>query len=373
MLITIVVVAFIGAVFWLAARQVGRARAHWGAVAQALGLEFRPGGALKTMEMLGQIDGLTVHVRTVSRNAGNHSQLFTVVDVAPTAPLPAGLRVHREGIGTRLIKALGGQDIPLSDPTADAGLRVRGDDPAAVRAVLDHPSAAPALRAVMDGAAHTRLEKETLTLEVGGYGIDALEALVRTAVAGARALDAAVQAPWSALAATHGLQHQETPGDATLSGEIDGLHVLVRAQRAGAGARTRIQVDLCGGLPPGVRIRAGAGGPRLGDPILDGRVTVETDPDDPAVHAAALRWLQARIQDPRHDLRGCLMDVLHGMPDACVESGSVRCGLPHRAGPGLPDLLRRMVALGAALSDPPAQGPAGGQRQRSPGAHRQRG
>ena len=373
-LIVIATAVLIGVVFTFAARQMRKARDHWRAVAGEFGLDFQPGGVFKGMQMTGSIDGLSVRVHTVSRNAGNHSQLYTVVDVHPSAALPDGLRLHREGLGTKLIKALGGQDIPLADRLADEKLRVRGQDPAAVQAVLDHPAAVPALFAVMGGKGYTRFDDGKLTIEVTGYAIGEVAKMVRTAVDGARALDQAVQAPWAALAEAHGLRHEESWDSATLDGQIDGLPLLVRTQRSDERARTRVQVTLRGGLPTGVRIRAGEGGPRLGDPILDGRVIVESTTRDTAHVDAAIRWIQTRLQDPRHDLRGCLMDILQGMPGATVEAGTVHCELPRRAGPELADTVTRMVALGAALSDrqPPGGADPELERRRRSAAARQR-
>lgn len=369
-LITLAVVGLVGIAIAFAARHTRKARDHWRAIAGALGLAFRPGGMFKSMEMEGEIDGLSVRVHTISRSMGNHSQLYTVVDVRPTAPLPAGLRLHKEGLGTKLIKVLGGQDIPLADAEADPKLRVRGDDPVAVQAVLDHPAARPALLAVMGGKAHTRLDEGTLTIEVAGYAVGEVESMVRTAVDGARALDGAVRAPWAALAEAQGLRHEELADSATLDGHVGGLPLLVRARTGSGHARTRIQVGLEGGLPPGVRIRAGEGGPRLGDPILDGRIIIESTTRDSGTRDAAIQWIRARIQDPRHDLRGCLMDVLQGLPQSAVEDGAVHCEVPRRAGPELAELVDRMLALGVALSDAPPPGEAERDRQRRHAAAR---
>jgi hypothetical protein len=353
-LLTMGIVAVVGAVFYFAARQTRKAREGWAAIAREHDLRFRPGGWLKGMEMTGDIGGIPVKVHTISRSAGNHSQLYTVVEARPTAPLPAGLRLHKEGLGTKIVKAFGGQDIPLEDALFDAKLRVRGDDPAAVKAVLDQPAAEAGMQAVVGGKAYTRFEDGALILEQHGYALGELDAMVRTAVAGAQGLDIAVREPWARIARDRGLRHEETATSATLDGVLRDLAVLVRVRHSGERARTDIAIALEGGLPSGVRIRAGEGSPRLGDPILDGRVIVESTGRDPRPRDAAIAWMKVRLQDPRQDLRGCLMDVLQGLPGARIEDGRLLYTLERRPGPELAEMLDRLIALGAALSEPGA-------------------
>lgn len=370
--LTVGIVAVLGVVFGFAARQTRKAREGWARIARDHGLAFTPGGFFKGMEMTGTIDGIPVRVHTISRNAGNHSQLYTVVEARPTAPLPAGLRLHKEGLGTKLVKVLGGQDIPIANDLLDDKLRVRGDDPPAVQGVLDHPAAEPALQAVVSGKAYTRFDEGRLVVEHTGYGLAELEGMIRAAVAGAGGLDEAVRGPWADLARARGLHHDETADEATLAGRIRGLDLRVRARQSGGHARTLIQVQLDGGLPRGVRIRAGEGGPRIGDPILDGRTIVEATTRDPRPQEAAIAWMQRRLQDPRHDLRGCLMDVLQGLPGATVEDGVLSYSVDRRAGPELAELLERLGALGAALSDPGAPDPERQAAARRAAAMRQR-
>ncbi len=346
------VVGVTGLAVSVRAWEIWRSREHWRAMADALGLELSATGSIfKHWNMTGEIDGLSIDVQTIHRGGAEDRRLFTVINAHPSIPPPAGLRLEREALETRLITMLGGQDIPLRDPLADEKLRVRGQHPTAVQAVLDHPTARPILVAVMEGKARTRFDDNKLTIETSGDAVEELEALVRTAVGGVQALDQAARAPWVALAETHGLRYEEASGAATLDGDIHGLPLLVRAQYSRDHSRTRIQVTLRGGLPNGVRIRTGASGLRIGDPLLDGRAGIESLTRDTTHNDAAIRRPQRRLRDPGQDLRGCLMDVLQGMPGATVEGGTVRRDMPHRAGPELADSIDRMVALGQALSD----------------------
>jgi hypothetical protein len=111
-----------------------------------------------------------------------------------------------------------------------------------------------------------------------------------------------------------------------------------------------------------VRLRAGKGSVHLGDPILDGRLIIEPVDlaGDAPVPPDAIAWLKARLQDPAHDLRGCLMDVLQGLEGAAVEDGDVTLEHAGQAGPEVVDVIRRLTALGVALSD--CDGTSGGGR-----------
>ena len=118
----------------------------------------------------------------------------------------------------------------------------------------------------------------------------------------------------------------------------------------------RIRIELVGGLPAGTTLEAGSGGSTLGDPILDGRIERSSSSARSSEREAGLRFLHARLEDPRHDLRGCLLDVLVGLPRSRVHDGGVEIEFQHDAHP-LSELLERLGALAAALSDPPDPAP----------------
>lgn len=348
----VVLVVFVVGLFWLVARQNRRARAHWAAVAGRLGLSLKAGSLVKQTGLRGTIDGVELLVHSITRGGGKHTKIVTVVEARPAVPLPEGLRLDREGLGAKLLAKLGSQDIPLAHETLDGRVRVRGERPGAVQAVLDHPRATAALEAVADGSERTRLEDGRLILEKTGFLSTGLDTLIEAALAGARGLDDAVRAPWGAAADSWGLRHVETAEDATLEGEASGLPVRVHAAWRGEPVRTRISAGLVGGLPGGVRIVPGGDGPRLGDPVLDGRVVVEwVEGGGPEALDAALDWMRGRLAESGPDLRGCLLDVLHGIPGARIEDGVVSVELEGRVGPELEHLLERLIALARALSD----------------------
>lgn len=355
-LIALGLATVVGGIVGSAVIQTRGVREHWRKTATALGLAFDKGGFTETMTMRGRLDGIAINVGVVHRSVGETRVAYTVVAATPNVPLPEGLHVHHEGLGSRLAKMLGGQDIPLADPLANMRLRVRGASPESVKAILDHPAAIPALRALLHTKRehYSRIEAGTVILEVVGHAVGGLETLIHDAARAARDLDSAAHAPWDAFAAARGLrQTRDDERSAALDGRIRGLDVLVRLRAADGLARTSFRVSLDGGLPDhNLRIRAGSDGPRLGDPILDGRIVIEsTRSAGSSNRDAAVEWIRARLEDDRHDLRGCLLDVLQGLPDAVVEDGTVKASLPRFTGAELAETLDRLLDLGVALSD----------------------
>lgn len=355
-LIALGLATVVGGIISSAVVQTRGVRNHWRKTAAALGLDFDKGGFTETMGMRGRLDDIAVDVGVVYRSIGETRVAYTTVAARPNVPLPEGLNVHHEGLGSRLAKMLGGQDIPLADPLADMRLRVRGASSESVKAILDHPAAVPALRALLHTKRehYSRIEDDTVILEVVGHAVGGLETLIHDAAQAARNLDTAAHAPWEELAAARGLQQIREDGrSAALDGRIRGLDVLIRLRYGEGRARTSFRVSLDGGLPdPNVRIRAGSDGPRIGDPILDGRIVIEsTRSASSRTRDAVVPWILGRLNDERHDLRGCLLDVLQGLPDAVVEHGVIKASLPRFSGPELAETLDRLLDLGVALSD----------------------
>lgn len=131
--------AFLGLPF-LWARRVNRGMAAAGA---ALGLH--PHGspprhaiAGDSRPLRGDRSGRTVQLRLFTVAVGRSSTTYTALEV----PLPgvdpaATLRLQKEGLGQRLVKALGGQDVETGNPDFDAAFRIQASDAARARAALD--------------------------------------------------------------------------------------------------------------------------------------------------------------------------------------------------------------------------------------------
>ena len=253
------------------------------------------------------------------------------------------------------------QDIPLASRRHDDALMVKGSDVHAVQGLLDRPEALPALDRVADGGGRLVFSKGLFVHELSAFSeLDAekLADTVRDLVEAALALDHSAAGPWQDAAQELGLRYLEPDRTARLEGTLSGLED--RVEEEPTPSTTRFRVRLRGGLPHGVRLRAGKGSIQFGDPILDGRIELSSSSARSSEREAGLRFLQARLQDPAHDLRGCLMDVLQGLEGTAVEDGDVTLEHAGRAGPELVDVIRRLTALGVALSD--TGGTSGGGR-----------
>jgi hypothetical protein len=328
--------------YWQAS--VKKVRAEWRAVAQRHDLTVHEPTFWKSMRLDGGCGSVGVEIKTISRGSGQYQQAFRVVRARVPACLPAGLGVSRMNIGTKVLKAFGGQDVHLDHAVLDERLRIRGENEAAVQQVLTHPDGLAALAHLLGGASSTRLEKDVIIIEHSGSPTGNLQATLDSAVAAANLLADAVRAPWARLAETHGLSLTHTGLASVLTGRVGGVPIVVETHGALGDAVTTIRAGIPGGWLEGAQIVPGGGGVRLRDPVLDGRIAAS----GPGVEA----YLLARLDDPRVDLHGCLLDVLQGMPGAEVMGDEVSVELPGRSGSELAEQLNRVTALAQALAAP---------------------
>lgn len=351
LLFSIAIVVIGGIVIAFKASMQKDSARYWSRVAREFGLRLVNGGLMGGLEMSGAVDGIGVTIQTEMRGGSNSRQTVTVVRARPNRQMPADLQIGPEGYGGGIMKMLGAQDIPLESRRHDEALMVKGRETRAVQGLLDRPEARPALDLLKDEGDRLVFDEGLFVHELSGDGGKRLADTIRGVVRAARALDRAAAGPWEDAARELGLRYEEPDLTAYLEGTLSGLEVRVHTQLTPS--RTRFRVHLKGGLPHGVRLRAGKGVIQLGDPILDGRLIIEPVDlvDDAPASADPIDWLKARLQDPEHDLRGCLMDVLQGLEGAAVEDGDVILQHDGRAGPELVDVIRRLTALGVALSD----------------------
>ena len=322
---------------------------YWSRVARHFGLRLVDGGFLGGLTMSGTIEGIDVSVETETRGGSRSKRTVTVVRARPNRPMPANMHLSTEGYGDGVMKMLGAQDIPLASRRHDEALLVKGKKAGAVQGLLNHPEARPALDLLKDERGRLVFEDGAFSHELHGDGGRRLAVTIQSVVGAALALDRAAAGPWKDAAVELGLRYGERNSAPFIEGTLSGLKVEAYARWLPS--KYSFCVSLRGGLPHGVRLRAGAGGPLLGDPILDGRLMIEsvdTDRDTPPP-LEAIAWLKARLQDPRHDLHGCLMDVMQGLEGAVVENGEVT--LEQAGGVEPVDVIQRLTALGVALSD----------------------
>lgn len=87
-------------------------------------------------DLRGSQGGFDVRVRTYTTGSGKQQTRWTAVEVPAGSRVVADLRVTREGWGTAIAKALGGQDVETGDPAFDPAFRVRAHDPDRARRLL---------------------------------------------------------------------------------------------------------------------------------------------------------------------------------------------------------------------------------------------
>jgi hypothetical protein len=124
---------------WYARRQVNR----WRALGEGLG--FRPlgeAGSLASMTdyrtLRGDIGQREAQVRTYTTGSGKSKVHWTAFALAlPRADPGFRLRITPEGLGAKLAKLAGGQDVHVGDADFDAAFRIEGSDEARVCAALD--------------------------------------------------------------------------------------------------------------------------------------------------------------------------------------------------------------------------------------------
>ena len=91
--LAVILAAFVGGMVGLASHQARGSRRFWARIADERGLSFDPGGFFDSMEINGISNGVTVKAHTVTRGTGETSQVYTVVEARPNAPLPKGLQL----------------------------------------------------------------------------------------------------------------------------------------------------------------------------------------------------------------------------------------------------------------------------------------
>ncbi|MCB9780265.1 MAG: hypothetical protein H6742_16980 [Alphaproteobacteria bacterium] len=369
-LLVFAVFAFI--IFGVARHQARKREEAWRGAADRLGLTYHHGDWFSAPSITGAVGDQAVHVGQVTRKHGKSSTTYTVFRAPMDGPIPAGLSITREGFGDALMKMLGGQDIQIGDPVWDPKLRIKGDDPAAIRALLRTPDVNLALAHLVSANSYSRIRNGEVVLEERGNAIATLDARIGQVVQLAQALSGGTTAPWAALAQRHGLHLTRVGNEFALHGTIDGFTVAVRAgwafgwdRVAGIappadtpehdGARISIKVGLAGSMPAGLRLRlaprdAPDRGIDLPDPVLDGMI--EAFGDNP-------EEVRALVSAPvsSNDLHGDLLAVLHAHPGSEVTDSAVllhAVGVHPEDGDRLLDdalrLARSITEAGATVS-----------------------
>ncbi len=321
LLATLVFFVFLGVLLWWAVRDQQRRMQQWGQYAAEHGLSFRQPSAWKAGRIEGELHGQPVSVSTIQRNAGQTTVSYTVCKAQVQGALPVGLRVHPAHIGTRLLSAMGGQDIEIGDAYLDHELRIRADVDDETHALFAEARLRRAFTTLIEQGGSSRVQDGEVVFEHNGtLDGEALAPFVDATVELAEALAEAQLAPWKRFADAHRFTLKQRGWQLDLSGYTRQGRAS-RLRRAPEG-KIWMWVQLFGaGQPPGVladlAVQAGEGGIALGDPVLDGRMAVSGH------DAEAMRRL-FRIADAQGlDLRERLLELVAGHPGSEIKDGAV--------------------------------------------------
>lgn len=184
--------------------------------------------------------------------------------------------------------------------------------PGAVR-FLAEQDVADALAALLPTPREgSRVNAGAVSLLEDGDDPDTARRLLADATTLARAIERAAN-PWRPAAEQLSLTAgpYDDNGDRTLSGSRDGLQLRAQVLTDEDGAITGVEVTISP-APPGTTIRAGDGGLRLHNPILDHRIHVQTDTPDA---------IRARLNAP--DGPADLLEVFGTWPESTLEDGAL--------------------------------------------------
>lgn len=298
-------------------------------LAAGLGLQVRSND-----EFVGRYRG--VHVRQYSRDLGgsNTTDLWTTTRCGLLADLPRGLVVVNQGFFSHLADLFGQRDIQVGN-AFDPLLRITAEDEEGARELLTDPDVVERLGAVLRAEGRVELQGTVLELRVRGRHTDNAQVRLDEAVGLTRALAAVVERHWQGLIDTYQLRSNED--GSVLEGEVSGVPVQVAL--LAQPQRTAVTGRLAAPFPVGTRVIAAppGGGAKLGDPVLDGRLSVYGD-------VAGLRPLLATDA-----ARGPLLEVLLGHPGSVLHHDRVNLVADGRLGRRLARALDSVVTLVRAL------------------------
>lgn len=140
--IAIVVVVIVAVVLGVMLSAKARRRA-WSEFADSVGLFFDQGGALgSNMKVTGTYRGRQAVLDTFTRTSGTgdnrHTTTYTRLMMTVNNPANVALTLDREGVFSKVGKALGMKDIQTGDSELDKHLIIKGQPEATVRAILSN-------------------------------------------------------------------------------------------------------------------------------------------------------------------------------------------------------------------------------------------
>ncbi len=162
-------------------------------VASELGYEFQSGGAtitdsaafgasspeavsiltkivsfLAPWKIRGDDSGHSLSIYTITRGSGRSRSTYTVVEMGVSPRETQNFHISREGILSKIGKALGGQDIQTDDPEFDPKVRVKGGDADALRRLLSDPGLRGAILSALEAYPALEISGTSIKFERSG-------------------------------------------------------------------------------------------------------------------------------------------------------------------------------------------------------------
>ena len=193
-LLILLVTALVAALAF-SVRHAQQRQNRWRLYADLHGDEWQDKGPTRAPTITGVRMGVPFTLTTVTRGSGKNQATYTTVRATPLFPLPSGLRVSRQGIGTVFATMFGGQDIEVGDARVDPHLRIQGSVPSDVVELFRHQGAGRALVDLVEACGHALVTDEYVHVERGGYVTDhdRLDALIALATGCVRRLQDALR------------------------------------------------------------------------------------------------------------------------------------------------------------------------------------
>ena len=319
-------------------KQVSTVERTWGQYAQEQGFRFVPKDFFTEPEIYGEVGGRSVLVSVVKRG-GKNKTTFTRATISTLRAMPKDLAVAQGGVIDAFSTLVGGQDIEIGQEALDKKLRIRGASEASIVSMFADADLQRALRVLTNYAHFSKLKDNSIIVEQRGMMTDSIDQLVSDALHIAEAMDSARMRPWQEAAHQQKLSLSEQSDRLILSGEHRGHTIKITVDLKQD--TTTITLPLSG-MPAGLSVVASTeAGIKLGDPILDGMLTVlGSNPE-------TVRMLL--LDD---ELRGVLLAVVHAWPGASVNASRIRLPLPHTDATDLAARLEEVTTLASRLTRP---------------------
>ena len=305
------------------------------AIAEALGLTIEGED-----ELVGTHDGVLVRVYSKDHGGSSDVAWWTHVRCTILSELPPEMVVANQGFFGHMSDMFGAKDIQLGNDL-DPVLRIGGLHEAEIRELLNSRTVNARLTDLLEASGRIELSGRSLEIRTRGSHLDNTAGPLRLATSLVNGLHDAGDGQWRRFAEEHELRRFADTG--VIEGRIDGVKLRIELRYPDRPHRqTVVAAGFRPTLPDETKIqhnRFDVGDTKLGDPILDGMISVHTS--DPAA-------LAARISSD--EVRGALLEVVHGYQGSVLTADGVHLVHDGRLLSELPKAVDAVVALVKALA-----------------------